>query len=141
MNTFAACRQNVHSEHSSKECRYKFKSTLFILICFLAGKEVFFDLNLPAMLFELMCVDASVYMFSYFLGAPSTAAARVPKVHPASWSGCVLRWKRVTRRRCFSCSCLQFTSSSVTTTRSETQLPICLMRCAAYFSSVPCSHA
>ncbi len=90
-NTFAACRQNVHSEHSSEECRYTFKSVLFTLISFLPGKEVFLDLNLPVVLFELMCVDASVYTFSYFLGAPSTAAARVPKVHPASWSGCVLR--------------------------------------------------
>lgn len=54
-----------------------------------------------------------------FLSASSTAAAKVPRVLQAFWSGSVLRWRKVTRRQCFSFSCLLFTSSSVTTVRCE----------------------
>lgn len=61
------------------------------------------------------------HVVCFFFCASSTAAARVLRVRRAFWRDCASRWRRATKRRCFSCSCHPFTSSSVITTRSKTQ--------------------
>lgn len=56
----------------------------------------------------------------------STAAVKVLKVHLVSWSGCALRWKRVTKKLNCRCFCHLFTSSSVTTIRLlKPHFPLC----------------
>lgn len=95
-----------------------------ILCCFSSLKNFLENVDAPVMLFKRFIVyDNSIMFVSAcivsFLCVSSTVAAKVPRAHQAFWSGSVLRWRKVTRRQCFSCSCLLFTSLSVTTVRCE----------------------
>lgn len=124
----------MHCWTSKWKFSFMFSSALFATVCIAVFS--FFNLYGPLSLFSwfvmyfliffpscktALCKSVFLTLSRFSLCASSTAAATVRRARQASWSGCVSKWRRATKRRCFSCSFRPFTSSSATTTRSETQ--------------------